>query len=276
MVPNSARVSRIFPAYNTQFTISEKALIVEQLTLKNTFGLRYDSGNSEWKIITTNNVAPDSSNATTNYSATYGGNTTGNNLDNSWIVKVSYSSDKWIMVTRRFRIIFGSTTDVRFYNQNSNVKFDFETNKPARDKIRVFKTNSRSNNSPYSLGSDINFYGYKYYTESDGHSDDHKIIATISSIENDLYPDDPLAFQDLVGADTVETKTVTEYGFDYTVIDTSANTGTKSGRKDLVFQWKRIADSEQRIDPSISNIIDTFVLTNTYDLTYRNLSLIHI
>ena len=270
MVPNSARVSRIFPAYNTQFTVSEKALIVEQLTLKNTFGLRYNSDNSEWKIITTNNVAPDSSNATTNYSATYGGNTTGNNLDNSWIVKVSYSSDKWIMVTRRFRIIFGSTTDVRFYNQNSNVKFDFETNKPARDKIRVFKTNSRSNNSPYSLGSDINFYGYKYYTESDGHSDDHKIIATISSIENDLYPDDPLAFQDLVGADTVETKTVTEYGFDYTVIDTSANTGTKSGRKDLVFQWKRIADSEQRIDPSISNIIDTFVLTNTYDLTYRN------
>jgi len=269
-VPNSARISRIFPAYNTQFTTSEKANIVEQLTLKNTFGLRFDSDNSQWKIVTTNNVAPDTSNSTSNYNTTYAGNTTGNNLDNSWIVKISYSSDRWVMVTRRFRIIFGSTKDVRFYNQNSNIKFDFETNKPARDKIRIFKTNSRSSNSPYSLGSDINFYGYKYYSERDGHSDDHKIIATISSLENDLYPDDPLAFQDLVGTDTVDTKTVTEYGFDYTVIDPNANSGTLSGRKDLVFQWKRIADSEQRIDPSISNIIDTFVLTNTYDLSYRN------
>ena len=269
-VPNSARISRIFPAYNTQFTASEKAEIVEQLKLKNTFGLRFSYFNSEWKIITTNNVAPDSSNATTNFSTTYGGNTTGNNLDNSWILKISYSSDRWVMVNRRFRIIFGSTKDVRFYNQNSNVKFDFETNKPARDKIRIFKTNSRSSNSPYSLGSDINFYGYKYYSERDGHSDDHKIIATISSLDNDLYPDNPLSFQELVGADTVDTKTVTEYGFDYTVIDPNANSGALSGRKDLVFQWKRIADSEQRIDPSISNIIDTFVLTNTYDLSYRN------
>lgn len=269
-VPNSARISRIFPAYNTQFTASEKAEIVEQLKLKNTFGLRFSYFNSRWSVITTNNVASDATNATTNFSTAYAGNTTGNNLDNSWIVKISYSSDKWVMVNRRFRIVFGSTSDVRFYNQNSNVKFDFETNKPARDKIRVFKTNSRSNNSPYSLGSDVNFYGYKYYSERDGHSDDHKIIATISSIDNDLYPDNPMAFQELVGTDTVSTKTVTEHGFDYTVIDPTASSGALSGRKDLVFQWKRIADSEQRIDPSISNIIDTFVLTNTYDLSYRN------
>lgn len=269
-VPNSARISRIFPAYNTQFTASEKAEIVEQLKLKNTFGLRFSYFNSRWSVITTNNVASDVTNATTNFSTAYAGNTTGNNLDNSWIVKISYSSDKWVMVNRRFRIVFGSTSDVRFYNQNSNVKFDFETNKPARDKIRVFKTNSRSNNSPYSLGSDVNFYGYKYYSERDGHSDDHKIIATISSIDNDLYPDNPMAFQELVGTDTVSTKTVTEHGFDYTVIDPTASSGALSGRKDLVFQWKRIADSEQRIDPSISNIIDTFVLTNTYDLSYRN------
>ncbi len=147
-MPNSARISRIFPAYNTQFTASEKAEIVEQLKLKNTFGLRFSYFNSRWSVITTNNVASDVTNATTNFSTAYAGNTTGNNLDNSWIVKISYSSDKWVMVNRRFRIVFGSTSDVRFYNQNSNVKFDFETNKPARDKIRVFKTNSRSNNSP--------------------------------------------------------------------------------------------------------------------------------
>ena len=269
-VPSSARISKIFPAYNTQFTKTEKENIVEQLRLKNTFGLRYDNDNNKWLIISSNNLAPDSVNSTNSWSLQYAGNTTGNNLDNSWIVKVTYSSDRWTILTRRFRVIFGSDKSVRFYNQNSRPKFDTETNKPGRDNIRIFSTNTRSDNSPYSLGKDINFYGYKYYTEKDGHSDDHKIIATISNLNNDLYPDDPLAFSDLVGMSTVETTTVTEDGFDYTVVDPNASSGSLSGRKGLTFMWKRIADSEQRIDPSISNIIDTFVLTNSYDLQFRN------
>jgi len=42
-----------------------------------------------------------------------------------------------------------------------------------------------------------------------------------------------------------------------------------SGRNDLMFQWKRVADTKQRIDPSISNIIDTFVLSDNYDRNFR-------
>ena len=269
-IPNTARVSRVFPSYNTQFTKTDKQNIVSQLRLNNTFGLRYDNQVNKWVIITSNDLAPNSVNSTGNWSLQNAGNTTGNNLDNSWIVKISYSSDKWTILTRRFRVVFGSEKSVRFYNQNSLPKFDTETNKPNRDNIKIFGTNKRSDNSPYSLGDDVNFYGYRYYTENDGHSDDHKIIATISNLNNELYPDNPLAFKELVGLSTVETTTVTEDGFDYTVIDPDANTGSLSGRKSLTFMWKRIADSEQRIDPSISNIIDTFVLTNAYDLKYRN------
>ena len=269
-IPNSARISKIFRAYNTQFTAAEKTAIVEQLTLNNTFGLRFDDDAGKWIVINSNNLAPDSQNSTSNWSLSYAGNTSNNNLDNSWIVKVTYSSSSWSILTRRFRIVIGSEKAVRFYNQNNLPKFDTETNKPARDQFRVFGTNPRSDNSPYRLGSDINFYGYKYYVEKDGHSDDHKIIATISNINNDLYPDNPLSFKELVGSGTVATRTVTEDNFDYTVIDPDASSGSYSGRKSLDFMWKRIADSEQRIDPSISNIIDTFVLTNSYDLQFRN------
>lgn len=48
---------------------------------------------------------------------------------------------------------------------------------------------------------------------------------------------------------------------------------TRWGANQLVFQWKHFAPSNHRIDPAISNIIDTFVLTNDYNdsmLAWRN------
>ena len=41
------------------------------------------------------------------------------------------------------------------------------------------------------------------------------------------------------------------------------------GRDDLKFQYIHSADYGTRIDPSVSNIIDTYLLTKTYDTNYR-------
>lgn len=41
------------------------------------------------------------------------------------------------------------------------------------------------------------------------------------------------------------------------------------GRDDLKFQYLHAADSSSRIDPSPSNIIDIYLLTRTYDISYR-------
>ena len=270
VIPNTARITNIFPAYNTKFSTAEKTAAIAQIALNNSFGLRYDANNSQWRVVLGNDLSPASNNDPSNWSNAYAGNSTSQNLDNSWIIRVNYTADKWEVLTRHFRIIFGSEKSVRFYNQNNKIKFNKETNKPERDQVRLFKTNSRSGASPYSLGKDINFYAYKYYASADGYSDDHKLIVTISDINNDLYPDNPVAYQDLVGTDSVALQSVTEEGFEYNVLDPDLDSGAYSGRKDLSFRWKRVADSEQRIDPSISNIIDTFVMTDTYDLLYRN------
>jgi hypothetical protein len=42
------------------------------------------------------------------------------------------------------------------------------------------------------------------------------------------------------------------------------------GRDNLKFQYIHAADSDVRIDPSASNIIDVFMLTRQYDTAYRN------
>ncbi len=44
----------------------------------------------------------------------------------------------------------------------------------------------------------------------------------------------------------------------------------KPGRKNLKFQYKHNSGEDRRLDPSKTNIIDIFVLTQSYDTTYRN------
>ena len=43
----------------------------------------------------------------------------------------------------------------------------------------------------------------------------------------------------------------------------------RRGRDNLLFQWKHFAPVDQRIDPAITNIIDIFVLTTSYDIEIR-------
>jgi len=263
VIPNSAKISRIFPAYNTEFSDTEVTQILEQIQNRNEFGLRYDAISSRWRIVLGSNLAPASENNPSNFDLA----TAATSNDNSWLIRVSYSADKWTFLSRRFRIVFGSEKAVRFYNQNSKIKFNEETNKPERDTLVVYSVNTAPGLTT-SMSNDVNFYGYKYYTESDGYTNDRKVIATISNVAEDLYPDNPLAFQDLVGSLRIGLGTETEAGFDYSVYDSTA-ADSVDGRAGLKFQWKRIADSDQRIDPSVSNVVDLYVLTSSYDTLYR-------
>ena len=42
------------------------------------------------------------------------------------------------------------------------------------------------------------------------------------------------------------------------------------GRKGLKFQYTHAASEDRRLDPSVTNIIDIFILTRAYDTTFRN------
>ena len=43
----------------------------------------------------------------------------------------------------------------------------------------------------------------------------------------------------------------------------------RRGRNDFFFQWKHFATPDRRIDPAITNVIDMYVLTTTYDTEIR-------
>ena len=63
-----------------------------------------------------------------------------------------------------------------------------------------------------------------------------------------------------------------EYDSDFNVWNNVSTTYefNPNGRRNLTFQWKHYVEREDRIDPAISNIIDIFVLTRSYDTAIRN------
>jgi hypothetical protein len=55
-----------------------------------------------------------------------------------------------------------------------------------------------------------------------------------------------------------------------TWMDVSTQYKARTGRGNLNYCWQHYASRERRIDPAVQNVIDMFVLTNSYDQNMRN------
>ena len=55
-----------------------------------------------------------------------------------------------------------------------------------------------------------------------------------------------------------------------TVIDASADYQAYTGRQDINFQYLHNANNNRRLDPAVSNLIDTYIIVRSYDEQYRN------
>ena len=257
-------VKRFLPRYNSTFIATEITAIIAQLNLKTNFGLRYDYLLGTWHIITAGNLG------TGVFSLTNAGDTTDTYKDNSWILKVEYTTNQYTILNRITRYVFGSTLDVRFFNTRYLELLDSQTLKKKRDDILVLSINTKpADIVPF--GGDFNFKITKNFVFADGYVDPTKVIVTVVDPENDLVPNDPDMFSELVGTTTLDLTQKTFNTNQYTV---PAETGdvvveTHAGRKNLKFQWKHVALENIRIDPSVTNIIETYILTSTYDTEFR-------
>ena len=55
-----------------------------------------------------------------------------------------------------------------------------------------------------------------------------------------------------------------------TVVDVSDQYTAYTGRQNIIFQYQHNASDNRRIDPASSNLIDCYILTRSYDESYRN------
>ena len=55
-----------------------------------------------------------------------------------------------------------------------------------------------------------------------------------------------------------------------TLVDVSTDYRAYRGRQDIIFQYRHNASDSRRIDPAASNLIDCYILTRSYDESFRN------
>jgi len=63
---------------------------------------------------------------------------------------------------------------------------------------------------------------------------------------------------------------ISSNGVANTLVDVTQDYKSFIGRQSLLFQYRHNASDRRRIDPATTNLIDTFILTRSYDEAYRN------
>jgi hypothetical protein len=214
----------------------------------------------------------------------------------SWIMIVERVEDTsgeflyWNVITRNLSLVAESQSTKFWYNSQMNIS-DSDTKKKIRDIISVLKSNLNKNktfavgvNQVYDVVSDVKF--------SDGSPNNNALIVSPTDSANtffsgDGYPDNPMQFMNFIlptdfvyfeiqaESDNLVPIKSTEYLRNIPegswVNDTfGGKYARKPGREALDFLWQHFTPYNHLIDPSVSNIIDIFVLTRGYYVNMLN------
>ena len=203
-VPTGAIPTQVIPVFTTDIPTSVQQSVVEQISLNQNFGLGYTSTGiydqngvvihapGTWYVITSNNLALNAS-----FSLTNAGNTSGNNLDASWLIQCTYSGSTYTVVSRSLEYYFGSVLQTRFFFYTSDPIYDSRTGTVIRDYINVLKINTQPDNSK-PVGVDNILTIIDQPVLSDGLVDDFQVIVSFADAAGGSIPVNPDFFNDLV------------------------------------------------------------------------------
>jgi|694.fasta_scaffold47681_3 hypothetical protein len=322
-VPTGAVATQVIPIFITDLPTALVVNVIEQIRLYRNFGLGFNNLTGEWYLIGQSNLDADSAFSLVNQQ-----NTSGANLDSSWLVRFTTDGTQYNVSTRELSYFFASVLQTRFFFESGSAIYDSRLGTVIKDFIKVLKSNSLpDSNSP--LPSDVEMQIIGQPEESDGFVNDFQVIVSFTDSDQDGSADNPDFFEEIVGPDPAPTQagnlvfleatvdfndlqryllveegrvnyqygtyaevetyksqyldgqvfyTYLEKEFWRLVIDV---TGTRTlvqsneflariGRQNLYYQYRHNSLLSNRIDPSITNIIDVYVVTQDYYIAYQN------
>lgn len=247
------RIINILPPFSRVFDTVTRDLIIQKLDAGVSFALKFDNLTPKWTVITTN------VNKTADYDSA--SNATG------WIINVNRETNGWTITTRQLDYIFGSEELIRFYNINFAATFNPNFKSLSDDYISLV---TLDNSGKLAVLNKYRISGY--YVYDDGYTDNSKVKITPLDLNNDFLPDDPEHFINIVGSNQIALINYDEGDFSY-VIPASLTTNetildTVGGKMSLAFKWEHNTNIDQTLNPSLTNIIDAYVLTKTYNDEY--------
>ena len=332
-VPTGAIPTAVIPLLVTNLPSTTVSNITEQIVLYRNFGLGYNNTTATWYVITSTNLA-----AGATFSLANAQNTSGANLDASWLIEFVTDGNQYTVTSRALFYFFGSVLQTRFFFETAQRIYDSRTGTVIADFINVVKTNSRPDtNIP--LPGDIRMAIVGQPVASDGFVDDYQVLVSYQDTDNDGVADDPDFFDEIVAPDVnptskyvffeqtvdfddlqryllVEPGRVNSeyalkddievvlsqfvpgqvfYAYDQEItigplagqtgafyqlaisatgvrslIEVSEEWLARTGRQSLYFQYRHNAPLTSRIDPGTTNIIDLYVVSQSYYTAYQN------
>lgn len=252
-VTDTERLVEILPPFARVFDTITRELIIEKLEEKVSFALKFDNLTPKWTVITT----------PVNVSANYNSNSN----STGWILNVIRESNGWTITSRQLDYVFGSEGLIRFYNINFAATFNPNFKSVSNDYISLVTLDA---SSKLSVLKKYRISGY--YVYDDGYTDNSKVKVTPLDLDNDFLPDDPDHFNSIIGASEIALINYEEGSFSYNIpapLTTDETIlETVNGKMDLAFKWEHNTNIDQTLNPSLTNIIDAYVLTKTYNDDY--------
>lgn len=247
----------IVPAFPRTFDENTRAVISEYLikgasnpsTIKS-FAITLDHTQPKWTVVDTSELEL-SKDAWENSTS----------ILNSWLFYLERTVSGWVINYRTLDYVFGSDSLIRFYNINFASTQDPNFKTIGTDKISVI-TMSNNKLVPQATYTVTGYYNYK-----DGYTDNSKVKITPLDVDNDLLPDDPNHFIKVVGNNLIGLKNIEEDEFTY-LVPSSVNesvVGPIPGTTGLSFKWSHDTYIDQTLNPSLTNIVDVYVLTKSYN-----------
>ena len=200
-VPTGAIVDVIVPLFVTDLPLSIEQDMAEQIVLFRSFGLGYDNNGTitgtpyTWYLITSNNL-----NANAPWSQEYAGNTSGANLDASWLIQFTVQNQNYTITFRGLNYYFGSVLQTRFFFYDDQLIYDSRTGTIIKDFINVLAVNTQPDSTD-NLPDDIVMNIIGQPVESDGYVDDFQVLVSYRDVDRDGIPDDPDFFDEIVAPD---------------------------------------------------------------------------
>jgi hypothetical protein len=199
-IPTGAIPVAVIPLFVTDLPSTTITSITDQILLYQNFGLGYNNLTASWYVITSTNLAVDAP-----FSLSNAQNTSGTNLDASWLIEfVTNGTTTYTVTSRALFYLFGSVLQTRFFFETNQRIYDSRTGTVIADFVNVLKTNSRPDtNIP--LPGDIKMAIVGQPVASDGFVDDYQVFVSYQDADNDGVPDDPDFFDEIVAPDVNST-----------------------------------------------------------------------
>ena len=206
-VPTGAIVDTIIPLFVTDLPNDVEQAMAEQILLYRNFGLGYDSNGDitgtpyTWYIIYSTNLDAYSQSNPAPWSQQYANNTSGANLNASWLVQFVVQNQNYTITFRGLSYNFGSVLQTRFFFYEDQLVYDSRTGTIIKDFINVLAVNTQPD-STAPLPGDIYTTIIGQPVESDGYVDDFQVLVSYRDSDNDGVPDNPDFFDEIVGTAT--------------------------------------------------------------------------